>query len=85
MRSRRSGHTATLLNNSQVLVSGGYDHEFQLGAEEYDPASGTWSTVSPLIIPRRDYAATLLNNGQVLVSGGLDTSGLPAAAELYTP
>ena len=42
MSTARSDHTATLLPDGRVLVSGGYGQ--RLGsAEIYDPALGTWS------------------------------------------
>ena len=41
----RYGHTATLLPNGKVLVTGGrgYNYEALNSAELYDPATGTWS------------------------------------------
>ncbi len=83
----RTGHTATLLANGQVLVAGGYnpydDSPFN-SAELYDPATGTWSYTGNLNIARSSHTATLLANGQVLVAGGCcDPEGY--TAELYDP
>src|SRR5205823_386903 len=76
------GHTATLLQNGQVLVAGG--DATGVGAELYDPATGIW-TVTGSMANRRSFAtATLLPNGQVLVAGGF-SDVLLAGAELYDP
>ncbi|HEU0209583.1 MAG TPA: kelch repeat-containing protein, partial [Candidatus Udaeobacter sp.] len=92
----RAGHTATLLPDGKVLVTGGvnsyYDDDFNYfsfvlaSAELYDPASGTWSTTGPLSTMRVFHTATLLPNGKVLVTGGEGSGGgvLPSA-ELYDP
>jgi hypothetical protein len=80
----RGSHTATLLHNGKVLVTGGYNGSHVASAELYDPATGTWSAAVPMSSARSAHTATLLPNGQVLVSGGSNGSGL-ASAELYTP
>jgi Ca2+-binding RTX toxin-like protein/predicted lipoprotein with Yx(FWY)xxD motif len=89
----RAHHTATLLANGEVLVTGGdgsYDLEFGHGfpssAERYDPVSNTWSPAADMSRPRWGLTATLLAGGKVLVAGGLnDRGGDPADAELYDP
>ena len=75
---RRGGHTATLLQNGQVLVAGG-SHDFGPGdrAELYDPATGVWTVTGRLGGKRDLHTATLLQNGQVLVAGGLQRT-IPA-------
>lgn len=84
MNAVRDTHTATLLDNGQVLVTG-------VGgitpAELYDPTSGTWAlTGSEVSCPRGNHTATLMTSGKVLVAGGMCDGGiLPAAAELYDP
>jgi hypothetical protein len=85
MASARGDHTATLLPNGKVLVTGGYaSGSYLASAEVYDPASGTWSAAAPMTSARADHTATALPNGQVLVSGGNIRSQL-ASMELYTP
>jgi len=89
----RSGHTATLLTNGQVLVVGGDVGQASaqsLGtvgtSELYDPASGTWRRTGSLNTPRVAHSATLLLNGEVLVAGGVDNAdNALASAELYDP
>ena len=53
--------------------------------EIYDPASGTWSTTSPLPEERGLHSATLLQNGMVLVAGGFSLTGRLSRADLYDP
>jgi WD40 repeat protein len=68
-------HTATLLANGKVLVTG-----ISNSAELYDPTTRTWSITGSLNIARFWHTATLLQNGKVLVAGGGDNS-----AQLYDP
>jgi hypothetical protein len=85
MASARGYHTATLLPNGKVLVTGGYaSGSYLASAEVYDPASGTWSAAAPMTSARAAHKATALPNGQVLVSGG-NIGGDLASTELYTP
>ena len=83
----RTDHTATLLDNGQVLVAGGYGAAGYLAsAELYDPVTKTWSaTNGPLATARSGHTATLLSNGQVLVAGGKNAGGWLGSAELYDP
>jgi hypothetical protein len=85
MASARWAHTATLLPNGKVLVTGGNNGSSDLAsAEVYDPASGTWSTAAPMAAPHPAHRATLLLSGKVLVSGsGSDPT--PPSAEVYDP
>jgi Galactose oxidase, central domain len=86
----RDNHTATLLNNGQVLVVGGsYRGTFvQYGlpsAELYNPATGTFTTTGNLNTGRYGHTATLLSNGKVLIAGGVNGSTTLSSAELYDP
>jgi N-acetylneuraminic acid mutarotase len=88
----RERHTATALQNGQVLVAGGdyYDGVnagFLTECELYDPAVGTWSVTASMSTPRYGARAALLHDGRVLEAGGdTDFSGIPTAtAEIYTP
>ena len=82
-------HTATLLANGAVLVTGGVkDQTFAVlnTAELYDPVAGTWTPTGSMVHPRQFHSATLLEDGRVLAAGG--RSGpriLLASAEIYDP
>jgi hypothetical protein len=80
-------HTATLLRDGRVLVTGGWpDHTDQgplSSAELYNPATGNWTRTIGMHEGRVDHTATLLSNGKVLVVGSL--RGDPNSAEFYDP
>jgi len=81
--------TATLLNNGNVLLTGGLDSAFapQRSAELYDPVTETFNSTGSMQVPRVNHTATLLQNGQVLIAGGTTDPSLGAynTAELYDP
>jgi uncharacterized repeat protein (TIGR03803 family) len=82
----RTYHTATLLQNGQVLAAGGQDSQGVTNtAELYDPSTGTWTATGSLGSVRQYHTATLLANGKVLVTGGEDNTGPIKSAELYDP
>ncbi len=90
LNTARVGHTATLLNNGQVLIVGGYDPDFGLiaDAELYDPSTQTFIDLGDTNSPRYQHSATMLQNGKVLITGG-DADPTPNAAfnsaELFDP
>jgi hypothetical protein len=90
LNTARVGHTATLLNNGQVLIVGGYDPDtgFIADAELYDPPTQTFIDLGDTNVPRFRHTATILQNGQVLIAGG-ETDPTPSAAyntaELFDP
>jgi WD40 repeat protein len=77
----RVSHTATLLSNGKVLVTGGHD----ASAELYDPTSGAFAATGSMSVGRSSHTATLLASGKVLIAGGSNSTGPLAAAELYDP
>ena len=89
MTGPREFHSATLLNNGQVLIAGGVDNNLDVlaSAELYDPATGTFTATGNMTTSRQYQTATLLNNGQVLIAAGApdEFGDVLASAELYDP
>jgi hypothetical protein len=86
----RLSHTATLLNNGDVLVAGGVTAFSYLGGEDissaevYNSTAATFSSTGSLNTARAYYTATLLPNGEVLMAGGADSNANAiGTAELY--
>lgn len=77
----RSGHTATLLPNGQVLIAGG----LVTNSELFNPADGSWTTTGSLNRQHFGHTATLLLNGKVLVAGGYGSSSATGFTETYDP
>jgi hypothetical protein len=79
MSKGRSGHTATLLDDGTVLVTG-TDNT----AELFSPGTGTFSVAGELSTGIRA-TATLRKDGTVLVAGGLTNGNSRATAQLFAP
>jgi len=75
----RANHTASLLANGQVFVTGGWSgpsgaslgpFETVSSSEIYEPATNTWRPTAPMRFARYEHTATVLGSGNVLVAGG---------------
>lgn len=92
--------SATLLNNGQLLITGGYMHSFEgpgfgsdgpvhYTSELYDPETDTVTEGPDMNSPRAYHTAVLLKDGRVLIFGG--TTGKRGqdsenkTAEIYDP
>jgi Galactose oxidase, central domain len=81
----RSSHTATLLANGKVLVTGGRYKDNTFGninltlasAELFDPNTGAWVQTASMASSLTAHSATKLLDGRVFVYGG--------GAEIYDP
>ena len=87
MTTARSLHSATLLPNGQVLITGGASTSSGIlaGAEVYDPDANTFRSVGTMTTARRMHTATLLPDDTVLIVGGYGQGGALASAELFDP
>ncbi|HEY1690334.1 MAG TPA: kelch repeat-containing protein [Solirubrobacteraceae bacterium] len=76
MAEPRAEQTATLLQDGEVLVVGGYNEGGSTAATSltlaqlFDPSTRSWVQAAPALIARNDARAALLANGSVLVVGG---------------
>lgn len=87
MTDGRALHTATLLPDGTVLITGGLGSASAFrSAELFDPSTGRTRSTGSLAIGRMSHTATLLPDGKVLIVGGYG-SGLAGSgsAELYDP
>ena len=92
----RTRHTATLLEDGRVLITGGQsgtepiplvseDLRILASAVLYDPGTGKLAATGSMTTWRWGESATLLPDGKVLVAGGLNGTGFLKSAELYDP
>jgi N-acetylneuraminic acid mutarotase len=84
---RRTGHKmTTLLDERRVLVTGGCIPDHAMAEVDiFDAASGSWSAMAPLEVPRCRHEAVRLGDGRVLVAGSLNLLEVSATTEIYDP
>jgi hypothetical protein len=89
MSTARQWHTASLLADGKVLVTGGMvDNagKATATAELFDPTTQMFTGTTGSMATARDFqTATVLKDGTVLVTGGDDGTGPLATAEVYDP
>ena len=88
MITARAGHTATILPNGMVLITGGMngDSTVLASAELYDPVTDRFSPTGAMTTQRSGHQALLLDNGKVLIIGGLNKrDAILSTTELYDP
>jgi hypothetical protein len=75
MTEAREDHTATLLGNGRVLVTGGWDCSAGISCDSlmtgeiYDPSAGTFSSIGPA---PQGTLATLLKDGRVFLAADIE-------------
>lgn len=85
----RSGPTATLLPNGQVLVAGGWGSkpfEHKASAELFDPVAGGFRMTGRLTVGRSRHNAVALADGRVVILGGYGKRDRTlTSVEIYDP
>ena len=86
MNTSRAAHTATLLNDGKVLITGGFagDENSLSSTEIFDPATRQFLPGNNMSVARASHSATLLPDGKVLIAGGYNGNYLDSA-EIYHP
>ena len=86
MTSARSGHTATLLPDGKVMITGGMNGNGNYfdSVEIFNPAANVFATGRSMSVRRVGHTATLLPDGRVLIAGGFN-GDYDQGAELYDP
>jgi len=85
MPDTRTGVATLVLSDGRVMVTGGrnMNAESVRTAEMYDPETGAWAPIAPMLFKRQNHSATELNDGRILVVGG--GAGSSANPEIYDP
>lgn len=86
MTAARSGHTATLLPNGKVIITGGMNGNgtYYDSIEIFDPIANRFTSARSMSANRVGHTATLLRDGRVLLAGGFNGDYLQGA-EIYDP
>ncbi|CAF1943851.1 unnamed protein product [Rotaria magnacalcarata] len=72
MRYGRYSHTASVLANGKVLVTGGMGSTYLSSSALYDSSTGIWTDTGSMNYPRKSHTASVLTNGKVLAAGGVN-------------
>ena len=73
MSTARQFHTASVVKNGKVLVTGGFRDDFNTklnSSELYESSSAVWSIADTMNIGRAGHIASVFSNGNILVTGG---------------
>ena len=85
----RTNHTATLLANGTVLITGGSTPESpaheMTSAQTFDLATRMIANTGNMLTARQNHTATLLKDGSVLIAGGMSGGHALSSTEIFDP
>ncbi len=83
----RYNHSAVVLADNKVLVTGGFGSQTgtSKSAEIYNPTSNAWASATSMATDRALHTSTKLQDGRVLVVGGYDGLKALTTIEIYDP
>jgi hypothetical protein len=83
MHYARNKHTASILPNGKVLITGGVLDQCII-VELYDSSTGIWTITVKPSTARSFHTASILSNAKVLITGGMTEFIAPiSSTELY--
>ena len=86
MQENRTGATASLLLNGNVLAAGGITGSRTLkSAEILDPVTHAFTKIADMNVGRNQHSATLLDDGRVLIAAGSTDFVFLKSAEIFDP
>ncbi|SFF63493.1 Kelch motif-containing protein [Duganella sp. CF458] len=89
MTTPRMFHQASTLADGRILVTGGTSSPSAAAlasTEVYDPSTGSFMPMAPMLVAKREHAAVALKDGRVLAAGGMTSSSTGSSfAEIFDP
>ena len=94
MSAKRLRPGLAVLASGRVLVAGGQkevswapgvESGSQRSADLFDPDTGDWTPLPPMMMNRGDCAAVVLPDGRAMIIGGLDSGTKVQATEIFDP
>ncbi len=84
LQSPRQDHSAALLSNNSVLLTGGFSAgETTDTTEIFDPAAGDFTAAASMSVARQNHASLLLGDGSLMVTGGSDDGASLKSVEFF--
>lgn len=95
MSERRAGHTASLMKDGRILITGGREvtdtdsgkkiARYHSSAEIYNPDTNSWSSIDSMSEERWGHDSKVLPDWKVLITGGQNQKGLISSSEIFDP
>ena len=70
MKERGLGHTASILSNGTLIVTGGANGTAQNSVESYNPVTRNWTKLPNMARGRSCHTAAVAADGRIFLAGG---------------